>query len=198
MNDYSQHLNSTDILLQQLRNAAKQGDTGKVVELTQKVDWEVVASEFEPVAGRYRSAVYRHGRRIMRNLRRPYMLYHDCVNLDIQIEMLRGAIEDSPSLLSTAGKALDQAYQSVLLREVIRGHKKPDSQNYKSATSPWPTIDALIAAADAKIQRGRELEAAGNKDFTACGRVRYSLGELITTCDPNAPPPKDMDAWLRQ
>lgn len=54
--------------------------------------------------------------------------------------MLRGTIDDSPSLLTTVGKVLDQAYQSVLLREVLRGHKKPDSQYYRSATSPWPTM----------------------------------------------------------
>jgi len=169
--DYNQHLDATDILLQQLRDAAKRGDTSKVVELAQKVDWEVVASEFEPAAGRYRNAVYRHGRRIMRNLRRPYMLYHDCVNLDLKIEMLRGTIEDSPSLLATAGKALDQAYQSVLRREVLRGHKKPDSPDYRSATSPWPTIETLIEAANAKIQRGRELEASGNADYNNCRRI---------------------------
>lgn len=175
MIDYSQHLNATDTLLQQLRDAAKQGDMDKVAELTQVVDWETVASEFEPVAGRYRSAVYRHGRRIMRNLRRPYMLYHDCVNLDMQIEMLCGAIEDSPSLLATAGEELDQAYQSVLLREVLRGHKKPDSPDYRSATSPWPTVEALIDAANEKLQRGRVLEAAGNVDYNNCRRVYLPL-----------------------
>ena len=91
--------------------------------------------------------------------------------------MLRGAIEDSPSLLATAGEALDCAFQSVLLREVLRGHKKPDSPDYRSATSPWPTIETLIDASYEKIQRGRELEAAGNVDYNNSRRVYLSLEE---------------------
>lgn len=165
MNDYSQHLDATYLQLQQIRDAAKQGDTGKVSEIVQSVDWEAVADEFESVAMRYSRAVYRHGRRIISNLLLPYISYHDCVKLDLQIDMLRGAIEDSPSLLATANAQLESAYQRELQRR--RNHEKPP-------TSPWPTIDALIAAADAKIQRGQELEAAGNTDFNAGGRIYLS------------------------
>ncbi|WP_340530200.1 hypothetical protein [Cupriavidus necator] len=78
MNDYAQHLDATHALLLQLREAAGQGNKSKLAELAQAVDWEIVTSEFETVDGRYRCVVYRHGRRIIRNLRRPYMLYHDC------------------------------------------------------------------------------------------------------------------------
>ena len=168
MNDYSQHLDAAYLQLQQLRDAAKRGELDKVAEIAQAVDWEAVASEFESVAMRYSRAVYRHGRRIMRNLLLPYITYHDCVKLDLQIDMLRGAIEDSPSLLISSTYQLESAYQREAQRQ--RGHEKPSA----TTASPWPTIETLIAAANAKIQRGRELEAAGNTDFNACGRVYLS------------------------
>jgi hypothetical protein len=168
LSDYSQHLDAAYLQLQQLRDAAKQGELDRVAEIAKAVDWEAVASEFESVAMRYSRAVYRHGRRIMRNLLLPYITYHDCIKLDLQIDMLRSAIEDSPSLLTTATEQLESAYQREPQRR--RGHEKP-------ATLPWPTIETLIDAANAKIQRGRELEAAGNADFIACGRVYLSHDE---------------------
>lgn len=165
--DYCQHLDATYALLQQLQSATDRGDMATVAEIARTVDWEAVTSEFETVAGRYRMAIYRHGRRIIRNLRRPYMLYEDCVNLRLQLDMLRGAIEDSPSLLATAGEALQEAYKAVLSREARRGHPPWDSPS----STPWPTIEALIAAAEEKMQRGRGLEAAGDPDYTGGRRV---------------------------
>lgn len=50
MNDYSQHLDATYLQLQHIHDAAKQGNTGKVSEIAQAVDWEAVAGEFESVA----------------------------------------------------------------------------------------------------------------------------------------------------
>ncbi len=167
MTDYCQHLDATYALLQQLRSAAERGDMAAIAEIARAVDWEAVTGEFEPVVGRYRTAVYRHGRRIIRNLRRPYMLYHDCVNLDLQLDMLRGAIEDSPSLLAAAGEALQKAYDTVVRREALRGHRPDDAP----VSTPWPTIEALIEAAEEKMQRGRELEAAGDPDYMDCRRV---------------------------
>lgn len=168
--DYCSHLNATYALLLQIRTAAEQGDMATVAEIARTVDWAAVTGEFEPVVGRYRSAVYRHGRKIIRNLRRPYMLYDDCVNLDLQVDMLRGAIEDSPSLLATAGKELEDAYQAVLRRESLRGHR-PDNA---PAFTPWPTIEALIDASEAKIQHGLALEAAGDPDYMDGRRVAIS------------------------
>lgn len=166
--DYCQHLDATYALLEQLQSATDRCDMATVAEIALAVDWEAVTGEFEPVVGRYRTAVYRHGRRIIRNLRRPYMLYHDCVNLDLQLDMLRGAIEDSPSLLAAAGEALQKAYDTVVRREALRGHRPDDAP----ASTPWPTIEALIAAAEAKLQRGRVLEDAGDSDFMNCRRVK--------------------------
>lgn len=166
--DYCQHLDATYALLLQLRSAVERSDMAAVAEIAQTVDWEAATDEFEPVVGRYRSAVYRHGRRIIRNLRRPYMLYHDCVNLDYRLDMLRGALEDSPSLQATAGEALQKAYQTVVRREALRGHRPED----ELASTPWPTIDALIEAAEDKLRRGRVLEAAGDPDYMDCRRVK--------------------------
>ena len=62
-------------------------------------------------------------------------------------------------------------------RRIMRNLRRPymlyrvSSPDYRSATSPWPTIETLIEAANVKIQRGRELKAAGNADFNASGRV---------------------------
>lgn len=167
MSDYCQHLDATYALLQQLRSAAARGDMATVAEIARTVDWEAATSEFETVAGRYRLAVYRHGRRIIHNLRRPYMLYDDCVNLDLQLDMLRGAIKDSPSLLATADEALQEAYKAVLSREAQRGHPPWDAPS----STPWPTIEVLIEAAEDKLRRGRALEAAGDPDYMDCRRV---------------------------
>lgn len=165
--DYCQHMDATYALLQQLQSATDRGDVAVVAEIARTVDWEAVTSEFETVAGRYRMAIYRHGRRIIRNLRRPYMLYEDCVHLRLHLDMLRGAIEESPSLLATAGEALEEAYKAVLSREARRGIPPWDAP----PSTPWPTIEALIEAAEAKLQRGRALEAAGHPDFLNCRRV---------------------------
>lgn len=134
--DYSQHLDATYALLLQLRSAAERGDVATVTEIARAIDWEAVTSEFETVAGRYRMAIYRHGRRIIRNLRRPYMLYEDCANLHLQVDMLRDMIKDSPSLLTSAGAALQEAYDAVLSREARRGFPPWDAP----ASTPWPTV----------------------------------------------------------
>lgn len=166
-NDYCQHLDATYALLLQIRSVVERGDMATVAEIARAVDWEAVTGEFETVAGRYRMAVYRHGRRIIRNLRRPYMLYEDCVNLRLQLDMLRDMILDSPSLLATAGPALQEAYKAVLSREAGRGHPPWDAP----ASTPWPTIEALIEAAEDKLRRGRELEAAGDPEYMGGRRV---------------------------
>lgn len=168
MSDYCNHLDATYALLLQLRSAAEQGDMATVAEIARAVNWEAVTGEFETVVGRYRLAIYRHGRQIIRNLRRPYMLYEDCVNLRLQLDMLRGAIDDSPSLLATAGEALQDAYKAVLSREAQRGHPPWDAP----ASTPWPTIEALIEAAEHKLRRGRALEAAGDPNYMNCRRVK--------------------------
>lgn len=39
-------------------------------------------------------------------------------------------------------------------------------------------------------------EFNANKHLEEKRRTHYILGELITLCNPEAPPPKDMDAWV--
>jgi len=167
VSDYCRHLHATYDLLLQLRSATERGDMATVAEIARTVDWVAVTGEFEPVVGRYRSAVYRHGRRIIRNLRRPYMLYEDCVNLRLQLDMLRGAVDDSPSLLATAGDALQEAYKAVLSLEAQRGHPPWGAPS----SPPWPTIEVLIEAAEDKLRRGRALEAAVDPDYMGGRRV---------------------------
>ncbi len=165
--DYSHHLEAIYALLLQLREATAEGDMKKIEKITRAVDWSVVASEFETVAGRYRCAVFRHGRRIIRNLRRPYMLYHDCTELAIQVGMLHSAINDSPSLRATANEALEEAYHAALRREALRGHPPQGGP----VASPWPTIEALIEAAEDKLRRGHALQAAGHAGYLNGQRV---------------------------
>lgn len=167
VSDYCRHLDATYALLLQLRSATARGDMAAVAEIVRAVDWEAVASEFETVAGHYREAIYRHGCRIVRNLRRPYMLYQDCVDLRLQLDMLRGAIEDSPSLVATAGAALQEAYRDEINQEATRGRPRGNAP----APSPWPTIEALIEAADDKLRRGLALETAGDQDYLGGRRV---------------------------
>lgn len=165
--DYSRQLDATYTLLLQLREATAEGDMDKMGKIIGAVDWEAVTSEFETVAGRYRWAVFRHGRRIIRNLRRPYLLYYDCSELGIEVDLLRSAIEDSPSLRANAGEALEEAYRAVLRHEALRGHPPQAAP----ATSPWPTIEALIEAAEDKRQRGHALQAAGHTGYLNGQRV---------------------------
>ncbi|ABF09717.1 hypothetical protein [Cupriavidus metallidurans] len=165
--DYSRHLGVTYALLLQLREVTAERDANKLTEIASSIDWSAIASEFETVAGRYRSAVFRHGRRIIRNLRRPYMLYHDCTELAIQVDMLSSAIEDSPSLRATAEKALEEAYHAVLSRETLRGRPPQGAP----AASPWPTLEALMEAAEDKRRRGHALQAAAHTGYLNGQRV---------------------------
>lgn len=70
-------------------------------------------------------------------------------------------------LQATANEALEEAYHAVLHREALRGHPPQGAP----ATSPWPTIEALIEAAEDKRRRGHALQAAGHPDYLNGQRV---------------------------
>lgn len=167
VSDYCQHLGATHAQLLKIRDAVQRGDATTAAEIAGAVDWDVVNSEFETVVGRYRRTVYWRARRIIRNLRRPYMFYNDCVELGLEVTMLRGAIDDSPSLLITASADLKDAYAAVLHYETIHGEAPVEAPD----ECPWPSVDALIGAAEAKLSRGCELESRGNVGYLNGERV---------------------------
>ena len=167
MNDFCQHLDVNFVLLTQLHEAVKRNDRKKVTDLMKSIDWETVSSEFEPVVGSYRSAVYRHGRKIIRNLLKPYYLYDDQVNLRFHMDMLLGAIQDSQSLLISQGEQLERAYQAVLLHDVLHDRKRTSAPD----KSPWLTVECLIVSANKKLQFSYALERNGNKDYGNNKRV---------------------------
>lgn len=167
MNDFCQHLDASYSLLMQIQEAVKQDDSEKVTKLIKSVDWETVTSEFEPVVRRYRNDVYRHGRKIIRNLLKPYYLYNDKVNLQVQMDLLLGAIQESPSLLISQGEELERAYQTVLRHDVLHDRKRTNTPD----KSPWLTVESLIDSANKKLQFSYALERNGNKDYGNNRRV---------------------------
>jgi len=178
MNDFCQHLETNYSLLVQIQESVKQGDCEKVTNLIKSVDWGTVTGEFEPVVRRYHNEVYRCGRQIIRILLKPYYLYQDQVNLDIQMNMLLGAIQDSPSLLISQGKELEKAYQTVLRQNELHDRKS----TLTTDKSPWLTVESLIESADKKLQFMFALDRSGNKDFGNNRRV-YHLEVRGTVID---------------
>ncbi|ODV43810.1 hypothetical protein AWV79_14165 [Cupriavidus sp. UYMMa02A] len=138
--DYSEHLNATYALLAQLREAQERGDRARVAALAEAVDWEVVADEFETVAGRACCEIRERATRILTGLVAQSLAYADVVELRIEWECLAGALDASPSLRDRSDQDLQDAWQALRIRDP----GLPDA-------CPWSTLAALRQALDAAL-----------------------------------------------
>ena len=123
------------------------------------LDLPLLASEFESVAGRYRNEVREHAEIIIGILMRTDWVYGDWTDLKLHSDLLLGAMDDSPSLLSSADLQVVAAYEHVHSIAVLHGqHDWPDA-------TPWPTLQMLLVATAEADSRYLALEQAHDPRF---------------------------------
>lgn len=153
-------------LLSDIEKLAAQPSDAEVLSLVRAMDWRTLADEFEPVVGRYQNAVYKCARHLIRNLRRPYLRYHDHCQLSHWVFMLDGALEDSPSLSDTADDQVALAWKNEVKADAWLARKV-------RVVEPILTLVQLREAVAEKRRQGVMLEANRNLDYANCGRVPY-------------------------
>jgi hypothetical protein len=125
----------------------------------ESLDLALLADEFETVVGNYRYAVGEHARIIIGILLRPYWVYGDWTELRLQRDLLLAALEDSPSLLHSADPQVAAAYEPARCTARLSGqHDWPE-------TTPWPTLQTLLAAVECADQHYLALEQAHDPRF---------------------------------
>ena len=73
------------------------------------LDLPLLASEFESVVGGYLNEVHKRAEIIIGVLMRTYWVYGDWTELKLQRDLLLGALDDSPCLLSSADRQVTTA-----------------------------------------------------------------------------------------
>lgn len=163
--DHLLHLIEIQARLLSLHDAALKGDAALVLSMVNTLDLATLIDEWKPVVGRYRYEVRRHARRIIRNLRRPYMHAHHVLQLEHLQYMLEGALKESPVLIEDADAQVAVAWE----REIA--HAQLTRKAVRELT-PIVTLDGLNAALVTKLEHGRMLERS-NPAYQACERVAY-------------------------
>lgn len=164
--DYCNSLATIYQRIQEMQSAVTAGDSERIEQIAKETDWAVLADEFESVVGRYKSEVRRHSQKLIRNLRRPYIIYHDCIQAAFHREMIVGAIKDSPSLRAVADQQITDAWERDVDRYSLKGRQSQETKPIKSLTD-------LYLAAKWKIDLGRKLEWE-HKGFMNGQRVPYA------------------------
>lgn len=164
--DHCELLSELHQKLVAMHQALESGAEKQMLEIAKTTNWFVLADEFEPVVGRYKSEVRRHAQRLIRILRRPYILYHDCVQVRHHRDMLVGAIKGSPSLRNVADQQIADAWERDVRRDLLKGRQSREMK-------PVLTLADLFLAAKVKIDLGIKLDWE-HKGFQNCQRVSYS------------------------
>lgn len=113
----------------------------------EQIEVETLGDELEGVVGRCRGEVGERAIRVNEILMRGEYVYGDWHDLTGEWDMLREAIEDSPSLAKTAAARVKRAYESPRLKAEVHGEGR------WPARCPRPTLEALGRAV-----RGRDRE----------------------------------------
>ena len=195
MTDHIQTLTNIHQRLTEIAQLMASGEaTGDQLQLISKqIEWSVLADEFEPVVGRYRFGIRRYAKKLIRNLRRPYLVYHDCVQAAHWRDMIVWAIKDSPSLRLVADQQIFDAWERDVRRDQLKGRE--------SRMIPQPlSLAELYLAAKQKIDLGRELERH-HVGFMNCQRVFYSelarfAKSLAAESSGKIRPPPNYASWL--
>ena len=140
------------LLLQSQLTALQAGDR-------EALDLPLLASEFESVVGGYRHAVQEHAEIIIGILMRGDWVYGDWTELQIQRDLLMGALDDSPSLLSSADHQVTAAYDHALGKATLRG------EHHWPKLTPWPTLQILLEAVAKADQQYLSLEQSHDRSF---------------------------------
>ena len=140
------------LLLQAQLTALQAGDR-------EALDLPLLADEFEAVVGSYRHEVREHAKIIIGTLLRPYWIYGDWTELQLQRDLLLGALDDSPSLLSSADQQAVAAYEQAHSTARLQG------QHHWPEITPWPTLQTLLDAVAQADQHYLTLEQAHDPRF---------------------------------
>ncbi len=125
----------------------------------EQLDVEALACELESVVGRHRHEVRHHAERLFRILMRREHVYGDWNDLRFEWDLLRSALQDSPSLAKTAPAQITRAYGDARLSAELHGEGK------WPAGCPWRTLEALRRAVRARDREYLALERKGDPSF---------------------------------
>lgn len=134
----------------------------------EQLDVEAVGNELEGALGKYRGEVRHRAELLMRILMRAERVYGDWDDLKGEWNLLRCALEDSPSLARTVRAQIKRAYESARLKAELHGEGR------WPARCPWPTLAALARAVRARDREYRDLERRGDRDFVDLRPLRTS------------------------
>jgi hypothetical protein len=118
----------------------------------EELDVDTMIGEFEGVVGHYRGEPRRHIRGLIAIVLRDYDVYGDWTDLKGHMDILRWALEDSPSLVKVLDAELPRDYEGARLGAALHG--EPDWPE----TCPWRSAPELFAAVAARDEDYLQLE----------------------------------------
>jgi hypothetical protein len=147
--------------------------TALQAENREALDLPLLASEFESVLGGYRNEIQERAENIIGILMRTYWIYGDWTELKLQRDLLLGALDDSPCLLSSADRQVTAAYEHASCTASLHG------EHYWPKASPWPSLQALLDAVGLADHCYLALEQSANDSFAQLEPIPKTQSELI-------------------
>ncbi len=137
------------------------------------LDLPLLASEFESVLGDYRNEIQERAEIIIGILMRTHWVYGDWTELKLQRDLLLGALDDSPCLLSSADHQVIAAYEHASCTASVHG------EHHWPKATPWPTLQMLLDAVGNADHCYLALEQSANHAFAQLEPIPKTQSELI-------------------
>ena len=137
------------------------------------LDLPLLASEFESVLGDYRNEIQERAEIIIGILMRTHWVYGDWTELKLQRDLLLGALDDSPCLLSSADHQVIAAYEHASCTASVHG------EHHWPKATPWPTLQLLLDAVGNADHCYLALEQSANHAFAQLEPIPKTQSELI-------------------
>ena len=136
------------------------------------LDLPLLASEFESVLGGYSNEIQERAEIIIGILMRTHWVYGDWTELKLQRDLLLGALDDSPCLLSSADHQVIAAYEHASCTASVHG------EHHWPKASPWPKLQILLDAIGNADQRYLALEQSHDRFFAQLEPIPKTESEL--------------------
>ena len=136
------------------------------------LDLPLLASEFESVLGGYSNEIHERAEIIIGILMRTYWVYGDWTELKLQRDLLLGALDDSPCLLSSADSQVTDGYEHASCTASVHG------EHHWPKASPWPTLQMLLDAVGNANQRYLALEQSHDRFLAQLEPIPKTESEL--------------------
>ena len=137
------------------------------------LDLPLLASEFESVLGGYSNEIQERAEIIIGILMRTHWVYGDWTELKLQRDLLLGALDDSPCLLSSADRQVTAAYEHASCTASLHG------EHHWPKASPWPSLQMLLDAVRQADHCYLALEQSANHSFAQLEPIPKTQSELI-------------------